>query len=128
VDFVEEFLKKGKVRDEVFIRRALSALYFALFNYWSAKRYEAGKRGKGPYQDSFLYSEFHQDLLSKGLDAQILLLYTYRIAVDHYTLNPTVIRVYEARRLGIKEKIPCNISEEALRRAVEAAREVLRHL
>jgi hypothetical protein len=41
---IEDAINRGCVAEEVLIRRAISAIYFALFNYWAEKRYGKGER------------------------------------------------------------------------------------
>ena len=109
--------------DEVFIRRIISAVYFSsLFNYWSIKNICKGNKGKGNNNDSFPHTQFIQDLASSGLDPQIYLLYVYRVAVDHYTLNPTKVTLtshpYKGRTQDVK------INENILRKILESAKDV----
>ena len=112
---------------EVFVRRVISAVYFALFNYWSAKVYCRGmRRGRGPRQDSFPYSLFHEELVENGLDRDIYALYVYRVAADHYTLNPTKVRLYDKIWKGKIEDVL--LDEEAVRRILEAATNILVYL
>ena len=62
IKLVEQLMRNGKIKDELCIRRLISALYFTLFNFWAAVKYDKGIREKGPKQDRFDYSEFHNDL------------------------------------------------------------------
>ncbi|HII72828.1 hypothetical protein [Sulfurisphaera tokodaii] len=77
--------------DEVFLRRVVSAIYFSLFNYWAHKYYHKGIRGKGALRDYFSLSEFTSFLYKNGLDRAMYTLLIYRVAADHYALNPTDI-------------------------------------
>ncbi|RLF03637.1 MAG: hypothetical protein DRK00_08580 [Thermoprotei archaeon] len=119
-------MEKDAIRGEVYVRRALSALYFSLFNYWMAKKYDRGERGLGPKQDSFKYGDFHGELLDKALDAQIVYLFSLRVASDHYALNPTIIKIYNGGR--IKGRRYSYITIDSLKRAIEAAKEILAHI
>ena len=83
--------KQGESLDEVFVRRIISALFFALFNYWAAKAYAGGRRGTGPQGDSFQMSEFLEDMAAMGLDHAAYSLFIYRVGVDHYILNPATV-------------------------------------
>ena len=127
--FIEKLLDTSYVEDEVFIRRAVSALYLALFNYWAACRFEEGRRGRSPYQDCFRYSEFHADLLKKRLDHYLIVLLTYRVAADHYALNPTIIEVYDR---GIVDKIgkrfKVELNDQSLELATKVAWEILKNI
>jgi len=127
---VEKLVSSGKIRDEACIRRFLSALYFSLFNYWAAIKYDKGARRKGPKQDRFDYREFHEELLREELDVELNLLYTYRIATDHYVLNPTIIQIYnkEIVRLMTRDRLEIHIGMNALRKAVEAAKTILKQI
>ncbi len=72
IDYLKQFATNKKAAlNEVFIRRIISAVFFALFNYWALRSYIKGKRGDGPYEDSFRLSIFFEDLLSKGYDYTI---------------------------------------------------------
>lgn len=129
LNFMRELVVENRITDEVCIRRAISALYFSLFNFWAAKRYDQGVRRKGPKQDRFDYREFHEELLGKGLDAELVLLYTYRVAADHYTLNPTVIRVYGDEMVArLPRQLSVRIGIKILENAIEAAEEILKNI
>ena len=129
IEFMKKLVAEGRMEGEVCIRRAISALYFSLFNYWAAKRYDQGARGKGPMQDRFSYREFHEELLNRGLDAELVLLYAHRVAADHYVLNPTVIKVYgEEMAVRLSRRLSVHITIEVLERAVEAAEEILKNV
>ena len=65
ISLVETLVEDGRIKDEVSIRRMISALYFCLFNYWCAKKYESGIRKGGPLKDLFPYRDFHEELLKK---------------------------------------------------------------
>ncbi|MFP3233858.1 MAG: hypothetical protein RXR08_09265 [Sulfolobaceae archaeon] len=108
------------------MRRIISAVYFSLFNYWSIKNICKGNKGKGNNNDSFPHTQFIQDLASSGLDPQIYLLYVYRVAVNHYTLNPTEVTLtshpYKGRTQDVK------IDENILRKILESAKDVLSFL
>lgn len=127
--FVRELVVEGRIAGEACIRRALSALYFSLFNYWAAKKYDQGVRRKGPKQDRFDYREFHGEMLGKGLDAELVFLYVHRVAADHYVLNPTDIKVYgEEIAVRLPRKLSVHISVETLEKAIEAAEEILKNI
>jgi hypothetical protein len=115
--------------NEVFIRRIISSLYFSLFNFWANKKYLLeNKRRKGPKQDCFDFIEFVEDMISNALDAEIKLLHTYRIASDHYALNPTIIK-HEGKAeefFGIREEV--KIDRSTLKKAIESAEEILKVL
>ena len=126
IDWIEDLVKKGKISDEVTIRRAISAIYFALFNYWAGKRYDMGMRARGPLKDRFKYSQFHSELLSKGLDAEVVLLYIYRVAADHYLLNPTRIEIFnKALRIKFGYIFQCKITLGILTKIIQATRNIL---
>jgi len=118
---------KGKTAlNEVVLRRIISAIYLSLFNYWSLKNYHKGARGEGPLQDSFWYASFHEDLLKRGLDHAIYTIYLYRVAADHYVLNPTKVALTSKPWKG--KEMDVEISEEALKRVLEAACDILNML
>jgi hypothetical protein len=125
IEFVEEAISKElSILDEVVLRRFISALYFSLFNYWAEKSYVRGRRGRGgPCQDSFSYSEFHVYLSQKQLDDAAHFLFLYRVAADHYTLNPTYVRLQD-RLWGDVYYVELNYN--SLKRAIELAKEALR--
>jgi len=124
ISLIEKHHKQGRLIHEVYIRRAISALYFTLFNYWAAKKYDAGDRGRGPCQDQWPLKEFNQEMLCKGLDPQIIILYLYRVAADHYTLNPTTVELWDFRQ----RRRRCFINTNALQRAIECAKELYKAL
>lgn len=111
---------------EVVIRRAISAVYFALFNYWSLKSYLKGLRGNGPLRDSFWFSTFNEYLLKQGLDYAVYTIYLYRVAADHYTLNPT--KVVLTSKPWKKEEKEVEINYDALEMVLESAYDILEHL
>jgi len=114
------------VLDEVFVRRAISALFFSLFNYWAIKSYARGKRGNGPLRDSFPLSAFFEDLLRSGLDYAIYPLFVYRVGADHYTLNPTTVVLISKPWKGRQENV--NISYSVLEKLIELSYDILDYL
>ena len=124
--FVKELVREGKIADEVFARRFMSALFFALFNYWAARRWDSGSRGRGPRQDRFPYTLFVRDMLSRGLDRPIMFIYLRRTLADHYVLNPTIVRVWERALLPSGERVRVSLSPRDMQIALEAARELLK--
>ena len=123
ISLIENQYKTGKIKDEIFIRRSISALYFALFNYWSAKKWDAGEKGSGQYKDYWPLRNFTSEMLQKGLDAQIYFLYSRRVAVDHYTLNPTIAYLYFFRKNRL-----VSINERSLERAIECAKDLYKEI
>ena len=119
ISLIENQYKTGKIKEEIFIRRSISALYFALFNYWSAKKYDTGERGSGQYKDRWPLRDFTSEMLLKGLDPQIRFLYACRVAVDHYALNPTIANLHDFRK---KQLI--SINKFSLKRAIECAKDL----
>jgi len=117
------------IRDEVCIRRVISALYFSLFNYWAARKYELERRrGKGRYQDRFAYRQFHEELLGRDLDRDVVLLYILRTASDHYVLNPTIIEIQNKEMIALlhRDKLEVRITAKALRNALNSSKAILR--
>jgi hypothetical protein len=125
IKFVEEAIsREPSMLDEVALRRFISALYFSLFNYWAERSYIKGRRGKGgPCQDSFSYSEFHTYLSQRQLDFVAHLLFLYRVAADHYTLNPTYVRLQDRLWGGVYY---VELNYDSLKRAIELAKKALR--
>ena len=114
IDIIKKYMNKAL--NEVVVRRSISALYFALFNYWSAKAFEKGERGRGTLQDSFSLSKFHSDIRTLGLDPYIKLIYEGRVAVNHYTLNPTKAKIYNGHKeYDINIKIDKNYLNKILK-------------
>ena len=99
--------KRGAL-NEVFIRRIVSAVFFALFNYWALKSYIKGRRGDGPYGDSFRLLTFFEDLLSKGFDYAVYPLFLYRVGANHYVLNPTTVVLLSKPWKGVRENVEIN--------------------
>ena len=128
-NFIKRLIARKYIENEVYVRRIISALYFSLFNYWAAKKYSQRTRGGGPLQDRFKYRKFHEELLSKNLDREIASLYIYRVASDHYILNPTIIRIYNEEMIKlIGEKLKININRYSLKKAMESAEEILKKI
>lgn len=127
LEYLERLLKnKNYILDEVIIRRVISAVYFALFNYWSLKSYLKGQRGNGPLKDSFWFSEFNKYLLSQGLDYAVYILYLYRVAADHYTLNPTKVILTSDPWKGDEREV--EINNTVLERVLASAYDILKYL
>ncbi len=125
IDYLAD-LRNRHALDEVAIRRIISAVYFALFNYWSLKSYIKGLRGGGPLKDSFQLSVFHEHLLRRGLDYAVYTVYLYRVAADHYTLNPTKVKLTSRPWRGEEKEV--EIDEMVLERVLESARDILEDL
>ena len=127
LEYFRRMLENEKHRlDEVVIRRIISAVYFALFNYWSLKSYLKGLRGSGPFRDSFWFSMFNEHLLKQGLDYAIYTIYLYRVAVDHYTLNPT--KVILTSKPWKEEEKEVEINDAALKMVLDSAYNILEYL
>jgi len=127
MDFLKQFVtRKRTILNEVFIRRAVSAIFFALFNYWALKSYIKGKRGNGPYGDSFRLSTFFEDLLSKGFDYAVYPLFLYRVGADHYILNPTRVELTSKPWKGVQEDIEINY--DVLETLLDLAYDILEYL
>jgi len=112
--------------DEVIIRRIISSVYFSLFNYWSLKSYLKGLRGDGPLKDSFSFSTFNEHLLKQGLDYAVYTIYLYRVAVDHYTLNPTKIVLTSRPWRGEEKEV--EINNVALEMVLKSAYDIIEYL
>ncbi len=127
MDHLKQFVaNKRTTLNEVFIRRIVSAVFFALFNYWALKSYIKGKRGDGPYGDSFRLSTFFEDLLSKGFDYAIYPLFLYRVGADHYILNPTTVVLLSKPWKGVQENVEINY--DVLEMLLESAYDILDYL
>jgi hypothetical protein len=112
--------------DEVVVRRIISAVYFALFNYWSLKSYLKGMRGGGPLRDSFWFSTFNEHLLKQGLDYAVYTLYLYRVAADHYALNPTKVVLTSKPWKDVEKEV--EINDKVLEIVLESAYDILEYL
>jgi len=87
------------------------------------------KKGKGPLQDLYTYEDFHRDLLNKGLDREIIYLYTCRVAADHYTLNPTKIKIFNKEiQQTIGKTIEISISPQDTEHALQVAKIILNNI
>ncbi len=124
--FVKILKDRRHTLNEVIIRRIISAVYFALFNYWSLKSYLKGLRGNGPLKDSFWFSTFNEYLLKQGLDYAVYTIYLYRVAADHYTLNPT--KVVLTSKPWKEEEKEVEINNVALEMILESAYDILEYL
>ena len=125
IELVEKVISEEPgILNEVTLRRFISALYFSLFNYWAEKSYVRGKRGKGgPCQDSFRYYEFHVYLSQRQLDNAAHFLFLYRVAADHYVLNPTYVNLQDRLWKGVYY---VELNYNSLKRAIELSKEVLK--
>jgi len=112
--------------NEVVIRRIVSAVYFVLFNYWSLKKYFKGERGGGPLMDRFSFSSFNEHLLKQGLDYAVYTIHLYRVAVDHYTLNPTKVELTGRPWRGKMEDV--EINDTILEIVLKSAFDILEYL
>ena len=96
--------------DEVVIRRLISAMYMALFNYWCAIEYKNNpkkhKHGKSRQDDDFTYKEFEKCLAVKAMNNDIETLSIYRIACDHRMNNPAEVELSDKKsvKLSINNK------------------------
>ena len=126
IEYFKDILNRSGELDEPVIRRIISATYFALFNYWSLKSYLKGQRGHGPLSDSFWFSTFHEHLLRQGLDYAIYAIYLYRVAADHYALNPT--RVVLIGKPWKDMEVEIDINHISLEKVLEAADDILEYL
>ncbi|WP_457751707.1 hypothetical protein [Thermococcus sp.] len=128
---IQAFVKENHEElSEVYIRRIISSLFLALFNFWACKRKYIDKRtGRKSNQDYYPFSMFFEELLQKGFDAQIIALYKFRTAADHYIENPTIIEVQGetlVNQLGKKVKVTLN--RDNLEKSIEAAQDILKFL
>ena len=87
------------------------------------------ERGEGPRQDRFPYSRFHQELLDKGLDKDVVLLSTLRTAADHYMLNPTIIEVWDRNISAlVGRRLNVHISVNVLKNVLRSSKIILKSL
>jgi len=127
IDYLKVFVDNRKtVLDEVFIRRIISVIFFALFNYWALKSYIKGKRGDGPYKDSFRFNMFFEDLLRQGLEYAIYPIFLYRVGADHYILNPTRVELTSKPWKGEQDDV--KICYHALEKLIDLAYDILEYL
>ena len=71
----------------------------------------------------FPYRRFQEHLLRNGLDREAYTLYLYRVAADHYALNPTTVTLWDQPWKGWRVKV--EINEDVARKVIESAYEVL---
>jgi hypothetical protein len=114
--------------DEVSIRRQISAIYMALFNYWVSIRYymheEKGKGGRG-VDDDFTLVQFDKALNSMNLQRECVYLSVSRNSVDHRIKNPAE-KVYLPATSTNYTEIKIDINR--LARCKESATNVLEKL
>ena len=91
--------------NEVLIRRQISTMYLAAFNFWSALEYynliSVGK-GRSKEPDDYLEVQFDSSLIGKKVDREIIALSTYRSACDHRVANPAKNIVFLGKNPPIK--------------------------
>lgn len=84
---------------------------------------------KEPGESNLLFEALRMDLLKRGLDAEITILYLYRVAADHYVLNPTSIHVQDRNIQNISGKI-ANIeirNRSLIEKVLETAKETVKN-
>lgn len=123
ISLIEKLNRDGNLRDENQIRRAISAIYFALFNYWSAEKYNSSERGSGPCKDQWNFKQFFSDVSykRKELAYPLRFLHSLGVAADHCALNPTKVNIRVSNR---KEVDPVSLREEKLKIAVDYAKKI----
>ncbi len=78
------------IKEEVKIRRLISSMYMAIFNYWVAiERYKKNNQGDGRSNepDDFTYVHFERKISNK-YSRDISYLAKYRVICDHRVNNP----------------------------------------
>ena len=121
--YLKQFVSTSNAMDQVFVRRIIGSIFYALYNYWAAKTYSRGRRGDGPYRDSFRLSDFFTDMISLGLEDAIYRIFIYRVAADHYVLNPTKIRIITKPWKDVE--IDVEISQDKLVKLLDLAIQIL---
>ena len=125
-DFLNQVINENKVIGCVFVRRVISSIFYALFNYWGAKRYKSGKKGSGPNGDSYRLDDFFKELSGKGLGYAIYEIFVHRVAADHYVLNPNRISIWVRPWKGLQDDV--EISRDKLSELLVYAYEILDYL
>ncbi|MHB1493079.1 MAG: hypothetical protein ACYCSG_03130 [Thermoplasmataceae archaeon] len=77
---------------EILIKRQISAMYMAVFNFWSAiEFYHNGRIGNGRSNehDDFQELAFDTAMLKENVTREIMTLSIFRNACDHRLENPT---------------------------------------
>jgi hypothetical protein len=121
IDFIDI-----EATDEVIIRRFVSAMYMALFNYWCAIEYKNNpgkhKLGKSKQNDDFTYIEFEKCMAVKARNEDIETLSAYRIACDHRINNPAEVRFSD------KLTVKLSINNQSLRIVYNSFQNLLKTL
>ncbi|PMP95519.1 MAG: hypothetical protein C0167_03045 [Nitrososphaera sp.] len=119
--------------DEILLRRCVSALYFSLYNYWAELRLRRGRLEcndamNGSLKDDFPHSGFVADMLRRGLNDDIMLLFELRVLADHHVCNPGLVEIHdkELSRLIKQTRVELNAGE--FERALESAGRILSSL
>ena len=127
MDYLKQLVvNKRTILNEIFIRRVISAIFFSLFNYWALKSYTKGKRGDGPYRDSFRFLTFFEDLHRNGFEYAIYSFFLYRVGADHYILNPTRVELNSKSWKGVQED--AEINYDVLETLLDLAYGILEYL
>jgi hypothetical protein len=111
---------------EVEIRRMISALYFALHNYWSALQQAGGTKGTGSKNDNYSHAKFVRFLIKKKLTREIIVLHYSRVAADHYLENPTMIDpTYSELKSISGTLVTIQLTQLSLDRSINAAKKIV---
>lgn len=105
--------------DEVLIKRQISAMYMAVFNFWSAiEYYHNGKTGNGRSKepDDFQEIQFDAAMLKEKVTREIIALSTFRNACDHRLNNPAKNTIF-INNTTQSPVVPLTINNNALRKA-----------
>ncbi len=112
---------------EVEMRRAVSSLYFSLFNYWSEiKLCKLGEKGTGKHNDRFPLKEFSRDTTINNLSMEYQIIFELRVLCDHYTLNPNEIEITdpEVKKMINMPNIQIRLNRVSLEDAVDYAKSI----
>lgn len=91
---------------EVMVRRQISAMYMAVFNFWaSVELYMNGGKGSGRsgQPDDFQETEFERAMILQLSSREIMTLSTFRNASDHRVENPALKIIFNGTNPHVTE-------------------------
>lgn len=117
-------------KSEVMIRRQISAMYMAVFNFWaSIELYYNGVKGSGRSgePDDFQETEFERAMISHLSSREIMALSTFRNASDHRIENPALNIVFNGTNPHITEP-SLGIDNKSLNKAYSCFLELIKSI
>ena len=106
--------------DEILIKRQISAMYMAVFNFWSAIEFYHNRhngKGRSNEPDDFQEIQFDAAMLKEKVIREIMALSTLRNACDHRLENPAKNIIFKNNSI---QPLSITIDNNALRKAYDS--------